>query len=292
MEERQNETITEDLEEDKTWCVYIHTNKINGKVYIGITCRDPIKRWANGKGYPNNTYFNNAIQKYGWENFEHQVLYENLTKTAACQKEIELIKFYDSTNRDVGYNLTLGGDHSPMYKRHHTEEAKRKIGEPKIGKYAGEGNPNYGNHKLVGENSPSYGSGLAVVQFNQDGYRISEYVSSRQAEKSTGVSESNIRLCCKGKIMSAGGFMWRYAKDCNEDKINPYINPKWSPVVQLDLNNNIIQIFNSIKDASIKIKIPSSSISACCKGIMKSVGGFRWMYQEEYKQQFNNANKD
>lgn len=48
---------------------------INNKKYVGITR----KRWANGKGYRDNIHFNNAILKYGWDNFDKQILYEGLT---------------------------------------------------------------------------------------------------------------------------------------------------------------------------------------------------------------------
>jgi hypothetical protein len=52
-----------------TYSVYKHTNKYNNKIYIGITKQNPIKRWANGKGYKINSHFRNAIEKYGWDNF-------------------------------------------------------------------------------------------------------------------------------------------------------------------------------------------------------------------------------
>ena len=61
--------------------VYIHTNKINNKVYIGITKKHVNDRWGrNGVGYKNNAKaFYSAIEKYGWDNFYHEVLYEHLT---------------------------------------------------------------------------------------------------------------------------------------------------------------------------------------------------------------------
>ena len=73
-----------EIKENK-WCVYTHTNKINGKKYVGQTCQIPEKRWKNGNGYKRNPYFYNAIQKYGWDNFEHQILASDLTLEEASQ---------------------------------------------------------------------------------------------------------------------------------------------------------------------------------------------------------------
>lgn len=60
-------------------CLYVHINKLNNKKYFGITCKRPKERWANGRGY-NQTQcaFYNAIQKYGWDGFEHKVIFKNL----------------------------------------------------------------------------------------------------------------------------------------------------------------------------------------------------------------------
>lgn len=97
----------------KTWKVYIHINKINNKKYIGITSEnDPNKRWKNGLGYKKQIFYN-AIQKYGWNNFQHKILYQNLTEMEAKQKEVELIAFYKTNNNLYGYNQTRGGDAVP-----------------------------------------------------------------------------------------------------------------------------------------------------------------------------------
>ena len=107
---------------DDNYCVYIHTNKINGKKYIGLTKQEPEKRWANGKHYANSTYFKNAIEKYGWNNFEHQIYATNLTAEQASKLEIELIKKYNTTNIEYGYNLDSGGSYTT-----HSEITKDKI---------------------------------------------------------------------------------------------------------------------------------------------------------------------
>lgn len=106
----------------QTFYVYAHTNKINNKKYFGITCRIPQKRWGvDGYGYlrknKNGKYsqeiFARAIEKYGWDAFEHTILYEGLSEKEAKQKEIELIAKYHTYIGDPecwGYNLTRGGE--------------------------------------------------------------------------------------------------------------------------------------------------------------------------------------
>ena len=94
--------------------IYCHISP-SGKKYIGKTERPLNSRWANGKGYSSCTVFKKAIDKYGWENFEHLVLEEIKAKT----KE-ELQKILSNKERDYilkyntlvpnGYNLTIGGE--------------------------------------------------------------------------------------------------------------------------------------------------------------------------------------
>ena len=128
--------------------VYCHYNKINGKRYIGQTKNSLHKRsGSKGQNYIESPVFYNAIQKYGWDNFEHIVLKEKLTSEEANYWERYYIELYHTYIRDdqcQGYNMTLGGDVNPMYNVHrfgelnpmsgkkHTEDSiqKNRINQP------------------------------------------------------------------------------------------------------------------------------------------------------------------
>lgn len=97
------------MQDDKIYTVYIHTNTLNNKKYVGITSKDVSKRWVNGRGYRTGK-FKNAINKYGWDKFSHEILATKLTEKEAKQLEIFYIKKFDTKNRNLGYNLTDGGD--------------------------------------------------------------------------------------------------------------------------------------------------------------------------------------
>ena len=119
------------------YTVYQHKNKINGKIYIGITSQKPEDRWGSqGCNYKSSPHFYSAIQKYGWNNFEHNILFTGLTKEQACLKEQELIKEYDLMNREFGYNSTSGGDIFVM-----NEETKQKISQAMMGNQNALGHP-------------------------------------------------------------------------------------------------------------------------------------------------------
>lgn len=90
------------------YCIYIHRNKINNKSYIGQTKQIPEKRWLNGKGYKEGTRIRNAIEKYGWNNFESLIFANNLTKEQADDMEIKLIALFNTTGEN-GYNICSGG---------------------------------------------------------------------------------------------------------------------------------------------------------------------------------------
>lgn len=91
---------------EKTWSVYKHTFP-NGKVYIGITSREPEKRWAGGSGYKRNDEMYKAILQYGWRNIRHEILAEGLSEEEARREEAQLILSYGAKGRDKTYNTSF-----------------------------------------------------------------------------------------------------------------------------------------------------------------------------------------
>lgn len=113
------------------YTVYIHTNIYNNKKYVGITCRKPEVRWGNnGIKYKYNPYFWSAIQKYGWDNFEHEIIAKNLTKQEAFNFERILILALKTFEHDKGYNLDKGG----IVTGRITEETREKMRKSHLGK--------------------------------------------------------------------------------------------------------------------------------------------------------------
>ena len=108
----------------KSWTVYKHISP-SGKVYIGISSNVK-RRWtANGYYYHlSDTVFSRALNKYGWDNFQHIIISENLTKKEACDMEKELIAYYKA--KGTSYNITDGGEgfagkHSEEHNKHKRE---------------------------------------------------------------------------------------------------------------------------------------------------------------------------
>lgn len=224
-----------------SYVVYKHTNPHDGKVYIGITGQKPSRRWLNGQGYIGNRYFYRAIQKYGWENFLHEILYSGLSFDEANRIERALIAEYDSTNPKKGYNIDLGGNGpgkmsketlkklSKAHKgqkawnkgRPHSEETRQRIRAALTGGHhsketcekmsvsrMGEGNSFFGKHhsaESIKKNSMNQPT-REMVMCVETGII---YDSMAEASRQTGIRQGNISLVCSGSHSTAGGFHWK-----------------------------------------------------------------------------------
>lgn len=229
--------------------VYKHTNLINDKVYIGITKQEPKRRWQNGFGYVDNDYFYKAIIKYGWNGFKHEILFDNLTKEQAQQKEIELIRKFQSNNRKFGYNLSKGGETCE-------ENFNKKYGKD--------------NHK----------SRKIKVFDAKSNKLLKTFESQTQASIELRINRKGITKNCLGKSKTYKGFIFEY-DDCEFTKPikcerGKHNNHKTSKVKCVDDN----KIFNSIKEAGEYYNIRPNNIASClCKSSKsKTAGGKRWCY--------------
>ena len=116
-----------------------------------------------------------------------------------------------------------------------------------------------------------------VYQYAKDGTFLQEYVSLREAERQTGIHASSIGHSIKGKgyYKSAGGYLWSYSKLENH---NGYIGQVGKMIQQYNLDNILIQEFESICSAAKQLNISKSGIIRCCKGKQKQCGGFIFKY--------------
>lgn len=263
---------------NSNYCVYVHTNKINGKKYVGQTCQKPEKRWNGGKGYKDNVYFSNAIQKYSWDNFEHEIIASNLTKEEADNFERILIKKLSSTNPSRGYNLQDGGSHGQpselsrenirkaAQKRNENEEWRIKQSESHIGLQVREKNGMYGK-------------------------KHSEKSKEKMREASTGKHPSKET---KQKMTEShlGERNAMYGKRHSEEtrlKIsnanNGLNNAKARKVNQYSLDGTLIKTWDFIKLAGETLGIPPQNISRCCRTGKVTAGGFQWSYENEVNTQ-------
>lgn len=302
---------------DGNYCVYKHISPSN-KIYVGIT-NNPKHRWyGDGNGYKHNKHFYSAIQKYGWNNFKHEILFDGLTKEIACEKEKELIKEYNSTNPKIGYNISLGGE-AIFEGRKHTKKTKEKISNTLKGTRVGKNNPMYGkvsptkgmkfsqehNNKISNVLKEKYKKeGLpqkTIERINNESRKINQYDLNGNLIKTwnsyyeikqnfnKNISRSNIYNCCirkeidkTRKVLSYLGYQWRFADDCND--ITEYKRRKQNysviekPIYEIDSNGNIIGKYKSIKHCANVLKLNSSSISAVCLGRYKTTKGHIFRY--------------
>lgn len=197
---------------------------------------NPLTRWQSGHGYKGNSYFTRAINKYGWENFSHEILFDNLTEEEAKQKEISLIAKHKSNQREYGFNISSGGESKAGTTI--SERQKEIIRAANIGKIVSEetreklrkaskrtwANPSHAEHMReinLGENNPQFGKkrtdeekimrgAKGVIQISIDGEVVAEFISLHEASEKTGVYRDGISKCCRGLLKQSGGFHWRY----------------------------------------------------------------------------------
>ena len=249
--------------------VYVHIAP-NGKRYYGITKQEVERRWLNGYGYNHNDYFTKAINKYGWDNFEHIVIARGLTEDEAKWLEIELIREWDTINRDKGYNITKGGDGSNP-----TEETRRKMSESHKGKN------NYFYGKTHTEETRK------KISESHKGKTLSEETKKKisESEKGKVVSEETKKKIGKSKKGENHPFYGKTLSEETRKKMSESRKGEKHPratkvyCVELDM------VFNTVIEASEYTGCNVTSISSVLTGNRKTAGGYHWLYAEDVNEE-------
>lgn len=240
-------TNTNDLNEQKRnefyGFVYMTTNLINGKRYIGQR-----KYYEGHDEYlGSGNLIRAAIEKYGKDNFSRVVLAQCRTRQELNEQERYWIAYYDAVRSCDFYNIAMGGEGGfyggelhPWYGKHLSSATKDKLSKMRKGK----NNPFYGKHH----------SAETIMKL---------------AQYSTGKKHSPETLC----KMSIG--MRQNHADFNGAK-----NPRARQTAQYSLSGELIHIWDCAKDAAIALNLNYCSITNCCTGRYNSSGGFIWRYIE------------
>jgi len=149
--------------------VYLITNLVNGKYYVGKTSSKLVQRWSSHKhaAIKDRGVLYQAMREYGVENFDITVLSEVKDTITMNQLEVIWIIALRSYDPEVGYNNKMGGggrkvsnwldSYRGAYLRQRSERMKARWRNPEFRKrMTGEGNPNFGKG-LLGADNPMYG---------------------------------------------------------------------------------------------------------------------------------------
>ena len=230
--------------------IYFISNKVNNKIYVGQSVNIE-RRWKQHKReLKNNIHENgrlqNAWNKYGEENFEFSICSE-------CKEEQlnTLEQYYifplETYIPNIGYNISIGGE--GLFTK--------------------------------GINNKSNKSVYCIETKEM-------YFSIAEASRKTGIKDSSILQCCKGNYRYAGKnknqkLHWMYYDEFLKNG-EIIIN---IPKKEINKGHRVIcletkEVFDSIKSASIKYKIESANIGACCRDKRTTAGEYHWMYYEDY----------
>lgn len=268
--------------------IYKITNTINGKAYIGQTTNLQ-KRWYQHRNGYGSKILTKAFIKYGISNFEFEQIIKISSKDRENLRfilntlEVLYIKKYNTFKK--GYNATVGGEGTSGYKMN--EQAIQNLRESHIGYIPTEEQRTKIGNALRGRTRDEEMIAKAalkrrkpILQYSLDGEFIREFEGITFVE----FDAANILMCCKGKINSAYGYIWRYKTSVDFPRnieVQGRFNIKNKKVIQYTKDRQYMNTYNNIKEASMITGISVSSIRNCICGTSKSAGGYMWNYVEE-----------
>lgn len=279
-----------------SYSIYKHTNLINNKSYIGITSQKCENRWGlNGKGYELQLKFYRAIQKYGWDNFQHDILYTDLDKETALKIEADLIQTYNSIEN--GYNVSpYGNIESKRVICLTTQEIFDSVNEAAT--YGGITDSNL-SHYLKGEWDTCGELNGQKLTWEYVDYPDKNQEAQQLREKRKKHRESKFYTTEALEIVELyknGVSIRQLAKNYHKSResiktILRFYNisiissseRRRRGVVQLNDNKEVINQFNTMADALRSIGMNpnnTSRLKLACEEPWRKVGGYYWKWKE------------
>ncbi len=246
-------------------CVYGIINIKNGKIYVGSTTNFSRRKgehlWMLKNNKHKNPHLQSAWNKYGEEYFKFIILEKITDDRSVYDVEQIYIDKYKSYEKKIGYNLCRFSNTIDNTK------TKKK-----------------------------------VYQYDYECNLIKVFDSIAEAGESLNSNYSGISHCCRGINKTYKNFIWVYENNNNVEYISQIAkfakNRKHTEetkkrisetknkkdynihVIQMDINNNFIAEYKSIKEASRNTRANEEVISGCCKGKYKKGKGFLWKFKE------------
>lgn len=272
-----------------TGYIYKVTNNINGKSYIGKTV-DLERRWNQHKsGNGNTSILDKALRKYGVDNFVFTEIdrvhsYDKKELDTLLSKlEIYYIGIYNTYK--YGYNATIGGEGSSGFSP--SQETRLKMSLAKKGKPVSKKrreayNSSAKRRRGIPRDKEIIAKGALkrrkpILQYSLNGMFIQEYLGATLVPN---CNEANIIACCKGKINSAYGYIWRYKDNNFPINLSKRTNQHNKAIIQLTLSGDFVGEYPSTTEASNILNIGRKSITNCLTGRSKSAGGYKWIYKK------------
>jgi group I intron endonuclease len=183
--------------------IYKTTNLVNGKIYIGQDKNNNLSYLGSGK------ILHLAFRKYGLENFNKEILEVCESIEELNEREKYWISFYDSTNRSIGYNISLGGNGGDTLSKHPNKE--------EIGKRIGESN------KKLWEDE-AYKTNMSEIRKNQITEETREKLSKLSNGENNGMHRKSHKVEAKDKMSEARKNWWNDLSDDERKKIGKKIS--------------------------------------------------------------------
>ena len=249
--------------DSNNYCLYMHIAP-NNKKYIGITSTTVKNRWGNnGIGYKTQRLFYRAIQKYGWDNFQHIVLLTNLSADWACKLEMYLILAYKSNDANYGYNVSCGGE-STLKGLTMSDEAREHMRLAHLGKPL-----SYEHRKNISLSHKGYKQSLEHIKHASQA-RIGKKLS---AEHRKHLSESHKgHVNTREQIQKQAKSLHRTIQNMSkEERIQKYgKSSKGSPVLLCDCDGNEIAKFESSRKCADYLGVCPAMVCMLISGKRKS----------------------